>query len=101
MNPALTTGARKPNHWGLEKWNRTMLMAAKQRNPVSAFSGAGLTSVLAARLHVLLDVSERQGTGNRKTRPIADLRLVLWQIGLDVFLFRKAQVAASVRLSQL
>jgi len=42
--PALTTGARKPNDFGLEKWNKTMLMAAKKRRPVSAFSRAGLGS---------------------------------------------------------
>src|SRR5580692_548606 len=31
-----------PNHWGLEKWKRTMLMAAKVRRPVNAFSRSGL-----------------------------------------------------------
>jgi hypothetical protein len=40
--PALITGARKPNLRGSEKWKRTMLMAAKVRKPVSAFSRAGL-----------------------------------------------------------
>ncbi len=52
MKPALTTGASQPNHWGLEKWKKTMLMAAKQRKPVSAFSRCWL-----ARLHGLLDDS--------------------------------------------
>src|SRR5579863_7286655 len=50
--PALTTGAIKPNHNGLEKWKRTILMAAKHRKPVNAFSRAGL---LVSTL--LLDVS--------------------------------------------
>jgi hypothetical protein len=38
----LTTGASQPNHNGLEKWKRTILMAAKQRRPVNAFNFAGL-----------------------------------------------------------
>jgi hypothetical protein len=34
--PLSTTGARGPNHFGLEKWKKTMLSAAKQRRPVRA-----------------------------------------------------------------
>ncbi len=64
MNPALTTGARNPNHCGLEKWKKTILTAAKQRKPVKAFNGAGLVfGVLREGFHEELDVSER--TGNR------------------------------------
>src|SRR5215469_6590440 len=40
--PALTTGAKIPNHWGLEKWKKTMLTAANARKPVNAFSRSGL-----------------------------------------------------------
>src|SRR5208282_2816038 len=50
--PAFTTGAKGPNHWGFEKWKKTMLMAAKQRRPVKAFRRAGLR--ISTRL---LDVS--------------------------------------------
>jgi hypothetical protein len=40
--PAFTTGASGPNQFGLEKWKRTILTAAKLRSPVNAFSRAGL-----------------------------------------------------------
>src|SRR5215472_12486482 len=40
--PALTTGAKIPNHWGFEKWKKTILTAAKVRRPVNAFSRSGL-----------------------------------------------------------
>src|SRR5579859_3472665 len=36
-------GAKGPNHFGLEKWKKTMFSAAKARNPLSA----GRRSLLA------------------------------------------------------
>jgi hypothetical protein len=44
-------GANGPNHFGLEKWKKTMFSAAKQRRPVRAgsvsflvgFGGVGAT----------------------------------------------------------
>src|SRR5579875_3321791 len=34
--PFATMGAKGPNHFGLEKWKKTMFNAAKQRRPLSA-----------------------------------------------------------------
>src|SRR5581483_4513841 len=31
-----------PNHWGFEKWKKTIFRAAKQRKPVKASNRAGL-----------------------------------------------------------
>ncbi len=44
-----TMGAKGPNHFGLEKWKKTMFRAAKQRSPVRAGRVSFLVRDAAAR----------------------------------------------------